>query len=84
MWQARGKADCRYTVQFLDGGSHDVRVQRILPVVHGKGRGSGERGPVLKPSVNGWLRRWDNVLAFVSTPQVHGGTGAVFVLLRGS
>lgn len=35
MWQARGKADCRYTVQFLDGGSHDVRVQRILPVVRG-------------------------------------------------
>ncbi|MEO1202807.1 MAG: Smr/MutS family protein [Pseudomonadota bacterium] len=57
---------------------------RCVRVVHGKGRGSGERGPVLKPSVNAWLRRWDKVLAFVSTPQVHGGTGAVYVLLRES
>ena len=51
-------------------------------VVHGKGLGSGERGPVLKAKVNNWLRRWKEVLAFVSTRQVHGGTGAVYVLLR--
>ncbi len=51
-------------------------------VVHGKGLGSGLRGPVLKRSVNRWLRRWDTVLAFVSTPAVDGGTGAVYVLLR--
>jgi len=51
-------------------------------VVHGKGLGSGERGPVLKSAVNSWLRRWDNVLAFVSTRQVDGGTGAVYVLLQ--
>jgi len=50
-------------------------------VVHGKGLGSGQRGPVLKPSVNRWLRRWDCVLAFVSTRQVDGGTGAIYVLL---
>ncbi|MEM1173477.1 MAG: Smr/MutS family protein [Pseudomonadota bacterium] len=50
-------------------------------VVHGKGKGSGERGPVLKQAVNRWLRRWDNVLAFCSTRQVDGGTGAVYVLL---
>tara|TARA_R110002049_G_scaffold93308_6_gene230767 strand:+ start:445 stop:1026 length:582 start_codon:yes stop_codon:yes gene_type:complete len=52
-------------------------------VVHGKGLGSGERGAVLKSSVNHWLRRWDRVLAFVSTRQVDGGTGALYVLLRG-
>jgi len=51
-------------------------------VVHGKGMGSGHRGPVLKGKVNNWLRRWREVLAFVSTRQVHGGTGAVYVLLR--
>ncbi len=51
-------------------------------VVHGKGLGSGNRGPVLKNAVNRWLRRWDSVLAFVSTPQVDGGTGAVYVLLQ--
>jgi DNA-nicking Smr family endonuclease len=51
-------------------------------VVHGKGHGSGDRGPVLKSAVNRWLRKWDSVLAFVSTPQVDGGTGAVYVLLQ--
>lgn len=51
-------------------------------VVHGKGLGSGERGPVLKSAVNAWLRKWGNVLAFVSTRQVDGGTGAVYVLLQ--
>ncbi len=53
-------------------------------IVHGKGNGSGERGPVLKNAVNRWLRKWDTVLAFVSTPQVDGGTGAVYVLLQDS
>lgn len=53
-------------------------------IVHGKGHGSGERGPVLKNAVNRWLRKWNSVLAFVSTPQVDGGTGAVYVLLQDS
>ena len=50
-------------------------------IVHGKGLGSGQRGPVLKNAVNRWLRKWDSVLAFVSARQVDGGTGAVYVLL---
>jgi DNA-nicking Smr family endonuclease len=53
-----------------------------IRVVHGKGIGSGYRGPVLKNSVNHWLRKWDSVLAFVSARQVDGGTGAVYVLLQ--
>jgi DNA-nicking Smr family endonuclease len=51
-------------------------------IVHGKGRGSGTRGPVLKRKVDHWLRQWEEVLAFVSARQVDGGTGAVYVLLR--
>ena len=51
-------------------------------IVHGKGLGSGHSGPVLKNAVNRWLRQWDSVLAFVSTRQVDGGTGAVYVLLE--
>lgn len=51
-------------------------------VVHGKGLGSGRRGPVLKAAVNRWLRQWQPVLAFVSARQVDGGTGAIYVLLR--
>ncbi len=54
-----------------------------IRVVHGKGLGSGERGPVLNICVNRWLRQWDSVIAFVSARQVDGGTGAVYVLLKG-
>lgn len=55
-----------------------------IRIVHGKGLGSGDRGPVLKRGVDRWLRKWDLVLAFVSARQVDGGTGAVYVLLKDS
>jgi DNA-nicking Smr family endonuclease len=51
-------------------------------VVHGKGKRSGSRGPVLKHLVNHWLQRMDAVLAFGSARPVDGGSGAVYVLLR--
>lgn len=66
--------------EFIDSAARSGRL--CVRVVHGKGLGSGDRGPVLKRAVNGWLRRWDIVLAFVSTRQAHGGTGAIYVLLR--
>jgi DNA-nicking Smr family endonuclease len=53
-------------------------------VIHGKGRGSGPRGPVLKHVVNHWLRRMDDVVAFATARPVDGGTGAVYVLLAAS
>lgn len=65
---------------FIDGCVRDGKL--CVRVVHGKGLGSGGRGPVLKQKVDRWLRRWDSVLAFVSTRQVDGGTGAIYVLLR--
>ena len=58
------------------------RGHTCVRIIHGKGLGSGERGPVLKRKVNSWLRQWDQVLAFVSARQVDGGTGAVYVLLQ--
>jgi DNA-nicking Smr family endonuclease len=51
-------------------------------IVHGKGRGSGHGGPVLKRKVDVWLRQWDAVLAFVSARPADGGTGAAYVLLK--
>jgi DNA-nicking Smr family endonuclease len=51
-------------------------------IIHGKGRGSGPNGPVLKRKLDAWLRKLHNVLAFCSATQVDGGTGAVYVLLR--
>lgn len=50
-------------------------------IVHGKGLRSGHRGPVLKSTVSGVLRRTGAVLAYVSARPVDGGTGAVYVLL---
>jgi DNA-nicking Smr family endonuclease len=51
-------------------------------VIHGKGSRSGPEGPVLKHAVHEWLARWRDVLAFSSAHARHGGTGAVYVLLR--
>jgi DNA-nicking Smr family endonuclease len=56
---------------------------RCVRVVHGKGRRSGPRGPVLKNVVNNWLQRADDVLAFGSARAVDGGSGAIYVLLKG-
>ena len=55
--------------------------QLCVRIVHGKGRGSGQRGPVLKAAVNRWLRRTAAVRAFCSARRQDGGTGAVYVLL---
>jgi len=52
-----------------------------IRIGHGKGLGSGERGPGLKRAVNRWLRQWDSGLAFLSARQVDSGTGAVYVLI---
>jgi DNA-nicking Smr family endonuclease len=56
---------------------------RCVRVIHGKGYRSGARGPVLKTAVNLWLRRHTDVIAFASARAIDGGTGAVYVLLRG-
>lgn len=50
-------------------------------IIHGKGKRSRHKGPVLKTKVNHWLRQRDDVLAFCSARPVDGGTGAVYVLL---
>ena len=65
----------RFLAFSLDGRRRCVRI------IHGKGRGSDGRQPVLKQKVNQWLRQRDEVLAFVSAPRWDGGTGAVYVLL---
>ncbi len=55
---------------------------RCVRIIHGKGRGSFQRKPVLKNKVNSWLRQRDEVLAFCSARPVDGGTGAVYVLIK--
>jgi DNA-nicking Smr family endonuclease len=56
--------------------------RRCVKIIHGKGRGSRNRGPVLKPLVHHWLRRWDATLAYCSARPVDGGSGAIYVLLK--
>jgi DNA-nicking Smr family endonuclease len=59
-----------------------ARQMHCVRVIHGKGRRSGPRGPVLKSVVNHWLQRSNHVLAFGSARAVDGGSGALYVLLR--
>lgn len=54
---------------------------RWVLIIHGKGGRFGE-APVLKNLVNHWLRQIPAVLAFHSAHSKHGGTGAVYILLK--
>ena len=63
---------------------HECRAlgRRCVRIIHGKGRGSEGRLPVLKGKVNVWLRRKDEVLAFCPAKPTDGGAGAIYLLLR--
>lgn len=65
---------------------HTCRSRRVqcARIVHGKGRGSRHRAPVLKHKIGHWLRQRDEVLAYCSARRCDGGTGAVYVLLKRS
>ncbi|NNC99998.1 MAG: DNA mismatch repair protein MutS [Gammaproteobacteria bacterium] len=67
------------THQFINDcareGVHAVRI------VHGKGRHSAGRTPVLKNMLLGWLSRNQYVIAVCSAPANDGGSGAVYILL---
>lgn len=66
--------------EFLrDCRTHGLGCVRI---VHGKGRNSADRLPVLKNLVDRVLRHRSDVLAFHSPPAAQGGSGAVLVLLE--
>ncbi|GAA5188554.1 DNA endonuclease SmrA [Ferrimonas gelatinilytica] len=65
-------ADCQLT---------DVRCALIL---HGKGLNSKPFRGVLKSYLAKWLPHVPEVLAFHSAQRHHGGTGAVYVLMRKS
>ena len=59
---------------------------RSVQVIHGKGESKAERerSSILKGCTNHWLRELDVVQAFHSAQPRHGGTGAVYVLLKKS
>ncbi len=57
---------------------------RCVTIIHGKGNRSESRDGVLKPLTIKWLKECARVQGFCSAQQKDGGTGAVYVLLRGS
>src|SRR6185436_19066027 len=67
------------TAQFLADCKR--RGLRCVRIIHGKGLGSRGREPVLKRRVRRALMRRGEVLAYVEPRPIHGGSGAVIVLL---
>lgn len=57
---------------------------RTVIILHGKGDRNPDKKAVLKSYLAKWLPDIDDVLAFHSAQIHHGGTGAVYVLLRKS
>ncbi len=51
-------------------------------IIHGKGKRSSNKGPILKRKVDLWLQCHGRVLAYHSALPCDGGTGAVYVLLK--
>jgi len=56
---------------------------RTLIILHGKGEKEATPA-LLKSWTNKWLRELEDVIAFHSAQPQHGGTGAVYVMLRKS
>lgn len=60
----------------------ECEVRSVL-IRHGKGERSNPKA-LLKSYVSEWLRQWPEVLAYHSAQRMHGGSGALYVLLRKS
>ena len=55
---------------------------RCVRIIHGQGFGSANGRGVLKSLMVQWLRQIQDVVAFATAPQAHGGRGAMLVLIR--
>ncbi|WP_429067580.1 DNA endonuclease SmrA [Aeromonas bestiarum] len=71
----------RSLVQFI--ADCEVRDIRCLLILHGKGERSTPRAQ-LKSHVSAWLPQLPAVMAMHSAERRHGGSGALYVLLRKS
>jgi DNA-nicking Smr family endonuclease len=58
------------------------RAYRCVTIIHGRGLRSSGRA-VLRADVRAFLRNHPAVLAYTDAPRDDGGSGAVYVLLRG-
>ncbi|RJG14386.1 DNA mismatch repair protein MutS [Pseudomonas cavernicola] len=55
---------------------------RCVRITHGKAVRLDGKRPMLKSHVNTWLRQHPQVLGFTSCLPKHGGTGAIYVMLK--
>lgn len=55
---------------------------RCVRVTHGKAARLDGKRPLIKSHVNTWLRQHAQVLGFTSCLPRHGGTGAIYVILK--
>lgn len=55
---------------------------RTVIILHGKGERNADKVALLKSHLAAWLPQLDEVLAFHSAQRHHGGTGAVYVMLK--
>lgn len=55
---------------------------RCVRVTHGKAARTDGRRPLIKSHVNTWLRQHPQVLGFTSCLPRHGGTGAIYLMLK--
>ena len=55
---------------------------RTVIILHGKGERNPDNVALIKSHLAIWLPQLDQVMAFHSAQARHGGTGAVYVLLR--
>jgi len=66
--------------RFIENSRHGGH--RCVCVIHGRGLHSKGNPPILKTRVREYLRSHPAVLAYTDAPVSHGGSGAVYVLLR--
>jgi DNA-nicking Smr family endonuclease len=57
--------------------------QTCVRVIHGKGYGSKDGLPKIKQNIQLWLQEDKNVLAYSSCRPADGGTGAIYLLIKG-
>ena len=62
-----------------EAGKFEIRCVRVT---HGKAARIDGRRPLIKSHVNTWLRQHPQVLGFSSCLPRHGGTGALYVMLK--
>ena len=66
--------------EFLaEAGKFEIRCVRVT---HGKAARRDGKRPLIKSHVNTWLRQHPLVLGFSSCLGKHGGTGALYVMLK--